>query len=108
MKAGFYTIMAAQFFSSLADNALLIAAIRLLQEMHEPEWMQPSLQQSFVLFYVILAPLVGADLDVMARDAKRMRGEGPTVFAQVKNGIGVEDIVRELTATWERAVGTEK
>ena len=59
MKAGFYTIMAAQFFSSLADNALLIAAIRLLQEMHEPDWMQPSLQQSFVVFYVVLAPLVG-------------------------------------------------
>ena len=67
MKAGFYTIMAAQFFSSLADNALLIAAIRLLQEMQEPEWMQPSLQQSFVLFYVILAPLVGAFADSMPK-----------------------------------------
>jgi MFS family permease len=67
MKAGFYTIMAAQFFSSLADNALLIAAIRLLQEMQEPEWMQPSLQQSFVVFYVILAPLVGAFADSMPK-----------------------------------------
>ena len=60
MKAGFYTIMAAQFFSSLADNALLIAAIRLLQELQEPEWMLPSLQQSFVVSYVVLAPIVGA------------------------------------------------
>jgi LPLT family lysophospholipid transporter-like MFS transporter len=67
MKAGFYTIMAAQFFSSLADNALLIAAIRLLQEMREPDWMQPSLQQSFVIFYVILAPLVGAFADSMPK-----------------------------------------
>ena len=67
MKSGFYTIMAAQFFSSLADNALLIAAIRLLQEMQEPDWMQPSLQQSFVLFYVILAPLVGAFADSMPK-----------------------------------------
>jgi LPLT family lysophospholipid transporter-like MFS transporter len=67
MKAGFYTIMAAQFFSSLADNALLIAAIRLLQEMREPDWMQPSLQQSFVVFYVILAPLVGAFADSMPK-----------------------------------------
>jgi MFS family permease len=67
MKAGFYTIMAAQFFSSLADNALLIAAIRLLQEMKEPDWMQPSLQQSFVLFYVVLAPLVGAFADSMPK-----------------------------------------
>jgi LPLT family lysophospholipid transporter-like MFS transporter len=67
MKSGFYTIMAAQFFSSLADNALLIAAIRLLQEMNEPEWMQPSLQQSFVLSYVVLAPIVGAFADSMPK-----------------------------------------
>jgi MFS transporter, LPLT family, lysophospholipid transporter len=67
MKRGFYTIMAAQFFSSLADNALLIAAIRLLQEMKEPEWMQPSLQQSFVLSYVVLAPIVGAFADSMPK-----------------------------------------
>ena len=39
MKPGFYTIIAAQFFSSLADNALLIAAIALLRELHEPAWM---------------------------------------------------------------------
>jgi MFS family permease len=67
MKAGFYTIMAAQFFSSLADNALLIAAIRLLQELREPEWMLPSLQQSFVVSYVILAPVVGAFADSMPK-----------------------------------------
>ncbi len=67
MKAGFYTIMAAQFFSSLADNALLIAAIRLLQELREPDWMQPSLQQSFVVSYVVLAPLVGAFADSMPK-----------------------------------------
>ncbi len=67
MKAGFYTIMAAQFFSSLADNALLIAAIRLLQELREPDWMQPSLQQSFVVSYVVLAPIVGAFADSMPK-----------------------------------------
>ncbi|MEP7276659.1 MAG: hypothetical protein ABI812_09905, partial [Betaproteobacteria bacterium] len=49
MKPGFYIIMAAQFFSSLADNALLIAAIALLREMHEPAWMTPALKQSFVV-----------------------------------------------------------
>jgi MFS family permease len=59
--------MAAQFFSSLADNALLIAAIRLLQELQEPDWMQPSLQQSFVVSYVVLAPLVGAFADSMPK-----------------------------------------
>jgi LPLT family lysophospholipid transporter-like MFS transporter len=67
MKPGFYTIMAAQFFSSLADNALLIAAIALLRELHEPAWMTPALKQSFVVSYVVLAPLVGAFADSMAK-----------------------------------------
>ena len=67
MKRGFYTIMAAQFFSSLADNALLIAAIKLLQELREPDWMTPALQQCFVVSYVVLAPLVGAFADSMPK-----------------------------------------
>src|SRR5436190_8749580 len=67
MKPGFYTIMAAQFFSSLADNALLIAAIALLRELHEPAWMTPALKQSFVVSYVLLAPLVGAFADSMPK-----------------------------------------
>ena len=67
MKPGFYTIMAAQFFSSLADNALLIAAIALLRELNEPPWMTPALKQSFVVSYVLLAPLVGALADSMPK-----------------------------------------
>jgi len=67
MKRGFYTIIAAQFFSSLADNALLIAAIALLRELHEPAWMTPALKQSFVVSYVVLAPLVGAFADSMPK-----------------------------------------
>jgi MFS family permease len=67
MKAGFYTIMAAQFFSSLADNALLIAAIKLLHELQAPEWMTPALKQSFVVSYVVLAPVVGAFADSMPK-----------------------------------------
>ena len=67
MKAGFYTIMAAQFFSSLADNALLIAAIALLRMMEEPPWMTPALKQCFVVSYVVLAPLVGAFADSMPK-----------------------------------------
>ena len=63
MKPGFYTIMAAQFFSSLADNALLIAAIALLTQIHSPEWMTPLLKSFFVLSYVVLAPFVGAFAD---------------------------------------------
>jgi LPLT family lysophospholipid transporter-like MFS transporter len=67
MKSGFYTIMAAQFFSSLADNALLVAAIALLRELHEPAWMTPALKQAFVVSYVVLAPLVGAFADSMPK-----------------------------------------
>jgi MFS transporter, LPLT family, lysophospholipid transporter len=63
MKPGFYTIMAAQFFSSLADNALLIAAIALLRETHSPGWMTPSLKLFFVVSYVVLAAFVGAFAD---------------------------------------------
>src|SRR5260363_178011 len=49
MKNGFYTIMAAQFFSSLADNALLIAAIALLHDIAAPAWMTPLLKFCFLL-----------------------------------------------------------
>lgn len=67
MKAGFYTIMAAQFFSSLADNALLIAAIALLNELHAPDWMDPLLKLFFVISYVVLAAFVGAFADSMPK-----------------------------------------
>jgi MFS family permease len=67
MKRGFYTIMAAQFFSSLADNALLIAAMALLAELHSPEWMVPLLKLFFTISYVMLAPFVGAFADSMPK-----------------------------------------
>ena len=63
MNLGFYIIMAAQFFSSLADNALLVAAIAMLMQSHEPSWLTPYLKFFFVLSYVILAPYVGAIAD---------------------------------------------
>ena len=59
MKKGFYTIIFAQFLSSLADNALLIAAIAILTELLAPNWMSPLLKLFFTLSYVILAPFVG-------------------------------------------------
>jgi len=67
MQAGFYTIMAAQFFSSLADNALLVAAIQMLRDLESPAWMTPSLKQCFVISYVLLAPAVGAFADSMPK-----------------------------------------
>ncbi|MDE2605642.1 MAG: lysophospholipid transporter LplT [Burkholderiales bacterium] len=63
MKRGFYTIMAAQFFSSLADNALFIAAVELLKTLHAAPWQAAALVPMFALFYVVLAPFVGAFAD---------------------------------------------
>jgi len=59
--------MAAQFFSSLADNALLVVAIALLIDLNAPAYLTPMLKFVFVLFYVILAPFVGAFADSMAK-----------------------------------------
>jgi MFS family permease len=63
MKRGFYTIMLAQFFSSLADNGLFVAAVELLKADHGAEWTRAALVPMFALFYVILAPFVGALAD---------------------------------------------
>ncbi|MGZ5064286.1 MAG: lysophospholipid transporter LplT [Usitatibacter sp.] len=67
MKRGFYTIMAAQFFSSLADNALLIAAIAMLVQLDGPAWLTPLLKFFFTISYVVLAFLVGAFADSMPK-----------------------------------------
>ena len=67
MKKGFYTIMAAQFFSSLADNALLVAAIELLKSNNAAPWQIPALAPMFALFYVLLAPFVGAFADAVPK-----------------------------------------
>jgi MFS family permease len=67
MKKGFYTIMSAQFCSSLADNALLVAAIELLRSSHAPAWQVPALAPMFALFYVVLAPFVGAFADAVPK-----------------------------------------
>ncbi|HZN25560.1 MAG TPA: lysophospholipid transporter LplT [Burkholderiales bacterium] len=67
MPFGFYIIMAAQFFSSLADNALLVAAIALLMQMQTPEWMTPLLKFFFTVSYVVFAAFVGAFADSMPK-----------------------------------------
>jgi MFS family permease len=67
MNRGFYTILAAQFFSALADNALLFAAIALLKQVHAPNWQTPVLQQAFILSFILLAPFVGAFADSLPK-----------------------------------------
>ena len=67
----------------------------------------PGITQSdlLVINKTDLAAGVGADLDVMARDSKKMRGPGPFVFAQVKHGAGVDEIIDHITHAWQHATG---
>lgn len=69
----------------------------------------PGITQSdlLVINKTDLAAGVGADLKVMERDTKRMRGDGPFVFAQVRNGVGVEEIIRHIIHAWQHATGVE-
>ena len=67
MKTGFYFILAAQFFSALADNVLLIVAIALLRDMDSPAAYEPLLKTGFTLSYVVLAAFVGAFADSMPK-----------------------------------------
>ncbi len=67
----------------------------------------PGITQSdlLVINKTDLAAGVGADLDVMARDSKKMRGDGPFVFAQVKHGVGVDTIIGSVIHVWQHANG---
>ncbi|MBI5429240.1 MAG: lysophospholipid transporter LplT [Nitrosomonadales bacterium] len=67
MNFGFYIILAAQFLSALADNALLFAAIALLKDLSSPAWHTPVLQQFFIISYIMLAPFVGAFADSLPK-----------------------------------------
>ena len=67
MSSGFYIIMAAQFFSALADNTLLIAAIAILRDMNAPAAYEPLLKTFFTVSYVALAAFVGAFADSMPK-----------------------------------------
>ncbi len=76
MKRGFYTIMSAQFFSSLADNALFVAAVQLLRTSGAQEWQQAALVPMFALFYVVLAPFVGAFADALPKGRVMLYSNG--------------------------------
>ena len=80
MKRGFFTIMSAQFFSSLADNALFVGAVQLLRTSGAPEWQQAALVPMFALFYVILAPFVGAFADAMPKGKVMLFSNGIKVL----------------------------
>jgi LPLT family lysophospholipid transporter-like MFS transporter len=80
MSLGFYIIMAAQFFSALADNALLIAAIAILRDMHAPAEYEPLLKTCFTVSYVALAAFVGAFADSMPKWRVMFISNGIKIF----------------------------
>jgi LPLT family lysophospholipid transporter-like MFS transporter len=67
MPPGFHLLIATQFTSALADNALLIVTIALLNERGMPGWWAPLLKFAFTLSYVFLAPVIGPLADAMPK-----------------------------------------
>ena len=90
--------LAAQYSRELADYTIYVIDVAGGDKV--PRKGGPGITQSdlLVINKTDLAPHVGADLGVMDRDARRMRGTGPTVFAQITTGVGVEEIARQVMA----------
>ncbi|HET7216852.1 MAG TPA: urease accessory protein UreG [Vicinamibacterales bacterium] len=90
--------LAAQFSRELADYTIYVIDVAGGDKI--PRKGGPGITQSdlLVINKVDLAPLVGADLGVMGRDARTMRGEGPFVFAEVTHGVGVREIADRVLA----------
>jgi urease accessory protein len=88
--------LAANFSRELADFTIYVIDVAGGDKV--PRKGGPGITQSdlLVINKTDLAAAVGADLSVMARDAQQMRGDGPTVFAQVKNNIAVTDIIAHI------------
>lgn len=99
--------LAANFSPELADYTLYVIDVSGGDKV--PRKGGPGVTQSDVLVInkTDLAEAVGASLEVMARDSKRMRGDGPTVFAQAREnlGLGVDEIVDLILGAWHDATG---
>jgi urease accessory protein len=98
--------LAAQFSRELADYTIYVIDVSGGDKI--PRKGGPGITQSdlLVINKTDLAPLVGADLSVMDRDAKKMRGDGPIVFAQVTNGIGTAEIGEAVLRAWSQSKGS--
>lgn len=96
--------LAAHFSRELADFTIYVIDVAGGDKI--PRKGGPGITQSdlLVINKTDLADAVGADLSVMRRDAGKMRDAGPVVFAQVKNNVGVEEIVRHILAAHHAAV----
>jgi urease accessory protein len=97
--------LAAQFSRELVDFTIYVIDVAGGDKV--PRKGGPGITQSdlLVINKTDLAVHVGASLDVMARDARAMRGAGPFVFAQARNGVGVQAIVDALLGGWNDAKG---
>lgn len=97
--------LAANFSRELADYIIYVIDVAGGDKV--PRKGGPGITQSDLLVVnkTDLAPAVGADLEVMRRDAARMREGGPTVFAQVKHEVGVDAIVDHILHAWQHARG---
>jgi urease accessory protein len=95
--------LAAQFSRDLADYTIYVIDVSGGDKI--PRKGGPGITQSdlLVINKTDLAPLVGADLGVMERDARKMRGDGPFLFAQVTHGVGVDAVIRHVIDAWTRA-----
>lgn len=92
MNLGFYNILLAQFLSALADNALLFAAIALLQEMNAPDWHTPLLLQFFVISYIALAPFVGPFADAYPKGRVMFVSNAIKVVGSVAMLLGMQPL----------------
>jgi urease accessory protein len=99
--------LAANYSRELADYIIYVIDVSGGDKV--PRKGGPGITQSDLLVVnkTDLAEAVGADLGVMERDARKMREGGPTVFAQVKKGVGVDHIVNLILSAW-RASGAEE
>ena len=93
MKIGFYIILAAQFLSALADNALLFAAIAMLKDLHAPAWHTPVLQEAFIFSYIVLAPFVGAFADSLPKGRVMFVSNNIKIFGCVAMLLGVHPLL---------------
>jgi MFS transporter, LPLT family, lysophospholipid transporter len=73
---GMMAVMAAQFLSAMADNALLFGALALLRIEHYPAWTDPLLQEFFVAAFIILAPFAGPFADALPKGRVMLLSNG--------------------------------
>ncbi|MCH2125588.1 MAG: urease accessory protein UreG [Pirellulaceae bacterium] len=95
--------LAADFSRELADYTIYVIDVAGGDKI--PRKGGPGITQSDLLLInkIDLAEAVGADLSVMDRDSKKMRGDGPTIFAQIKADQGTEDVVKHVLKAWQKS-----